>query len=99
MSYLEIIKQAIKGRSVNQAALDWGVPQPTLNNYAKGKRLPDYLTAKIIAQEAGISGTEMLETLAAEETKRKTKTDKLSEGFKWLLRAANAAGIRVPAVA
>lgn len=99
MSYLELVKQALKGRSVLQASKDWGLPQPTLRKYANGTRLPDYLTAKIIADEAGISGTEMLETLAAEEAKRKTKTDKLSEGFKSLLRAANACWIRVPAAA
>lgn len=99
MSYLEMVMRALKGRSVNAAAKQWGIPQSTLDKYVKGTRLPDYLTAKIIAEEAGVSGSEMLDTLAAEEAKRKTKSDKLSAGFKWLLRAANAAGVRVPAVA
>jgi hypothetical protein len=99
MSYLELVKQALKGRSVLQASKDWGLPQPTLRKYANGTRLPDYLTAKIIAEEAGVTGTEMLETLAAEELKRKTKTDKLSTSFEMLLRAANAYWIRIPAVA
>ena len=99
MSYLEMISRALKGRSVNAAAKQWGVPQKTMDRYAKGERLPDYATAMLIAREAGIGLEEAFQTLAAEETKRKTKTDKLSEGFKSLLRAANACWIRVPAAA
>lgn len=99
MSYVEIMKRALKERSVNQAAKDWGIAQPTLNRYATGKNLPDYLTAKIIAEEAGISGQEMLDVLAAEEAKRKTKLEKISESFNKLLRAANVSWARVPATA
>ena len=72
MSYLEIVQRALKGRSVNAAAKLWGVPQSTLDKYARGTRLPDYLTAKIIASEAGITAGEMLDTLAEEEAKRKS---------------------------
>lgn len=97
MSYVEIMKRALKERSVNQAAKDWGISQPTLNRYANGKNLPDYLTAKIIAKEAGISGQEMLDVLAEEEAKRKTKTEKISTSFNWLLRTAKLVWIRVPA--
>lgn len=99
MSYLEIIKRALKERSVNQAAKDWGIAQPTLNRYATGKNLPDYFAAKIIAAEAGISGAEMLDALAAEEKKMKTKKEKISKSFNWLLRVANVALVRVPATA
>lgn len=77
MSYLEIVKRALNGRSVNAAAKQWGIPQPTLDRYVKG-RLPNYRTALKMAHEAGISGDEMLQTLAEEETK---KTNKNSQVF------------------
>jgi transcriptional regulator with XRE-family HTH domain len=99
MSYLEIVKRALKERSVNQAAKDWGVEQVTLNRYATGKRLPDYLTAKKMAEEAGISGEEMLNVLAKEEAKRKRKTAKISKSFETLLRIANVGWMRVTATA
>lgn len=99
MSYLEIVKRALKERTVNAAAKQWGVPQSTLDKYAKGTRLPDYLTAKIIADEAGISGQEMFEALAAEEAKMKRKKEKISKSFNWLLRVANVGCMRVAATA
>lgn len=99
MSYLEIVKLALKGRSVLQASKDWGVPQPTLRKYANGELLPNYMTAKILAKEAGISGEEMLNTLAEEDGKRRSKLEKISTSFEMLLRAANAYWIRLPAVA
>ena len=99
MSYLEMISRALKERSVNSLAKAWGVKQKTLDRYVKGETLPDYATALIMAKEAGISAGEAMELLAAEATKRKTKIEIVSTGFKWLLRAANAAGIKVPAVA
>lgn len=98
MSYLDIVKKALKGRSVNAAAKQWGIPQQTLDRYTKG-RLPDFITAKIIAAEAGIDGAEMLEILAAEEAKKRGKLEKISEGFKTLLRIANVVRTRVPATA
>lgn len=99
MSYLEIVKRALKGRSVNAAAKAWEVPQVTLNRYARGDRLPDYLTAKIMAAEAGISSGEMLEILAEEEQKKRGKLTKVAEGFKTLLRFANVGWMRVSATA
>lgn len=99
MSYLEIVKRALKERTVNAAAKQWGVPQSTLDKYAKGTRLPDYLTAKIIAIEAGVSAEEMLNALAAEETKMKAVKAKLSKSFNWLLRVANVGCKRVAATA
>jgi hypothetical protein len=99
MSYAEVIARALKGRSVNQAAKDWHMQQVTLNNYVKGKRLPDWITAKIIALEAGISGDEMLDTLAKEEARLKGKTELISKSFNALLRAAKRCWIRVPATA
>ncbi|MNR76009.1 hypothetical protein D3C72_66620 [compost metagenome] len=99
MSYLEIVKRALKERTVNAAAKQWGVPQSTLDKYAKGTRLPDYLTAKIIAKEAGVSAEEMLNALAAEETKMKSVKAKLSKSFNWLLRVANVSYKRVVATA
>ena len=70
MTYEELIVKALKGRSVNQAAKDWKMNQVTLNNYVRG-RLPDYRTAQIFAQEAGITAGEVLEVLAAEEAVKK----------------------------
>ncbi len=99
MSYLEIVKRALKERSVNQAAKDWQMQQVTLNRYVSGQRLPDYLTAKIMAEEAGISGQEMFDALAAEEVKMKTRKEKISKSFNWLLRAANVGYMRVVATA
>lgn len=99
MSYLEIIKKALNGRSVNAAAKQWGIQQVTLNRYANGSRLPDYLTAKTIAKEAGISSGEMFDLLADEEARRRDKPAKIAQGFKFLLRIANVGWTRVPATA
>lgn len=97
MSYLEIVKLALKERSINRCAKEWGMEQVTLNRYATGKRLPDYLTAKKIAEEAGISGDEMLKILAEEEANRKGKKTKISTSFDWLLRSAKLGYMRVTA--
>ncbi|WP_112068516.1 helix-turn-helix domain-containing protein [Herbaspirillum rubrisubalbicans] len=71
MSYQEIVTRALKGRTVNATAKQWGLPQATLDRYTKGQRLPDYTTAKKMADEAGVSYGEMFEILALEEEKRK----------------------------
>lgn len=94
MSYAEIIRKALQGRSVNQAAKDWHMQQVTLNNYVKG-RLPDYATAKKMADEAGIGYGEMLEALAAEELKKRSLMEKISTSFNALLSGANPRGIRL----
>ncbi|MDP3671714.1 MAG: helix-turn-helix domain-containing protein [Telluria sp.] len=99
MSYLEMVTKALKNRSVNSLAKEWGVKQKTLDRYVKGETLPDYATAKIMAKEAGISAAEMLDTLAEEEVKRRSKLEKISASFRTLLRAANAYWTRVPAAA
>lgn len=99
MSYLEMIERALKGRSVNAAAKAWHIPQSTLFKYTKGERLPDYATAKVIATDAGIDLAEAFNLLANEEAKRKSKTEKISESFNWLLRGANRYWTRVPATA
>lgn len=70
MSYQELIVRALKGRSVNRAAKDWGIPQPTLDRYTKD-RLPDFYTAWKMAREAGIDPGEAFAVLAEEEAKRK----------------------------
>ena len=71
MNYGELIAKVLKGRSVNSVAKSWGLPQKTLDRYAKGLYLPDYTTAKKMADEAGVSYGEMFEILALEEEKRK----------------------------
>jgi hypothetical protein len=103
MSYLEIVKRALKERSVNQAAKDWGISQPTLDRYTKAKHLPDYLTAKKMAIDAGITAEEMFDALIEEEMKVKakktTKMERISKSFNFLLRAANVGRTRVPTTA
>jgi hypothetical protein len=69
MSYAEMIAKALKGRSVNAAAKQWGVPQKSLDTYAKGKRLPPFHLALLIADEAGIDRGEAFKMLADEELK------------------------------
>ncbi len=51
-------------------------PQSTLDNkYVKRQRLPDYMTAMKMADDAEIGYGEMLSTLAQEEEKRKVLAD------------------------
>lgn len=73
MDYSQLIVKALKGRSVNKAAQDWGMPQKTLDRYAKAERMPDYQTALIIAQEAGVDPGEVMRVCAAEEAKKKPR--------------------------
>ena len=73
MDYMEAIEKALKGRSVNATAKAWGIPQTTLDRYVKLKQLPDYVTARKIAFEAGISDGDMLKILSVEEAKRNAK--------------------------
>ena len=85
MSYRELIAKAMQGRSVNQTAHDLGMPQPTLNRYVRGDRLPDYTTAFLLAKEAGVDPREMFLALVEEEAKKKGALEKITEGFDWLL--------------
>jgi len=71
MEYAEIVQKALRGRSVNRAAKEWGVGQVTLNRYVNGGRLPDYETAVLMAREAGVEPGVMLIALAEEESRRK----------------------------
>lgn len=73
MNYARLIAKALNGRSVNKAAQDWGMPQKTLDRYAKGERMPDYQTALIIAKEAGVDPGEVMRICAAEEAKKKRR--------------------------
>jgi len=52
-----------------------------------------------MAKEAGITEAEAMRTLAAEEEKMKSKTEKISEYFNSLLRGAKRYWARVPATA
>lgn len=99
MSYQEIIGKLLKEKKASQLARQWQMGEMTLGRYLRGNRLPDYLTAKKMAEEAGISSGEMLEILAEEEAKRKTKPEIISTSFNWLLRTANVSWQRVPATA
>lgn len=72
MNYAELIEKALRGRTVNKAAKDWGIPQPTLDRYVKG-RMPDFQTALIFAQEAGIDPGEVMKICAEEEARKKPR--------------------------
>lgn len=73
MTYEKLIELALKGRSVNQAAKDWGIPQTTLDKYVKGKRIPDYQTALVIARESGADAGEVMQILARQEAQKKPR--------------------------
>ena len=88
MSYLELVRKALKGRSVNSAAKQWGIPQNTLDKYVKG-RMPSYEAAMIMAQEAGIDLADAFKMLVEEERNQKNHSDKLSKSFNSLLRIAD----------
>ncbi|WP_051723115.1 hypothetical protein [Cupriavidus metallidurans] len=85
MSYKELIERALHGRSVNSAAKAMGIPQKTFDRYTKAESLPDYVTAFMLAKEAGIDPREMFMALVEEEAKKKGLLEKISEGFDWLL--------------
>lgn len=89
MSYQELIARALHGRSVNQAAKDFGVPQKTFESYVKAKSLPTFDVALQLAHEAAIEEAEAFKILAAEAAARKGITAKIAEGFKKLLSLAN----------
>lgn len=73
MEYEQLFEKALQGRSVNQAAKDWGIPQKTLDQYKKG-RVPDYQTALILAREAQVSPGEVMAILARLEARKKPRS-------------------------
>lgn len=99
MSYLEMMKRALKQRSVNAAAKDWGVPQSTLDAYVKGQSIPDFTVAKKIAMDAEIGLDEAFDLFAKQQAILKSKKEKISKSFNWLLRVANVDCMRVAATA
>ncbi|MGT2454107.1 helix-turn-helix domain-containing protein [Cupriavidus basilensis] len=91
MSYQELIVKALHGRSVNKAAQEMGIPQPTLNRYARGERLPEYSMALLLAKEAGMDLKEVFLMLAHEDAKRKG-LEIISKGFESLLALVKPRG-------
>jgi len=89
MNYAEFVAKALNGRSVYAAAKEWGLNQVTAGRYVKGERIPDYSTAKVMANDAGLNLADVFELLASEEENRKKSTDILSKSFNSLLRVAN----------
>jgi transcriptional regulator with XRE-family HTH domain len=98
MTYDELIELAMRGRSVNRAAKELGVNQRSLDRYVKNERLPDYRTALILAQEAGISPGEIMLILAEEEDRKRNLKEILSPVFHLLTNALNRLYMRVSAV-
>ena len=74
MSYEELIAKALKGRKPAQAARDWQIPAMTLYRYVTGERVPDYETAILIMNEAGVTPAYLLQTMAEQQAKLKSRT-------------------------
>lgn len=83
MDYKQLIELALKGRSVNSTAKQWGVKQPTLDRYVKGESLPDYDLAEKIFADAGVSAGEGFAVLAETVRIRKSQNFRLKkqQGF------------------
>ncbi|ALF87519.1 MULTISPECIES: hypothetical protein [Ralstonia solanacearum species complex] len=87
MEYAELIDKALHDRTVNKAAHEMGIPQPSLDRYVKGSRLPTYAAALILAKEAGVSAAQALCAVAAEEARRMGIYENVKKVFRNLLRA------------
>jgi len=81
MTYDDLIKKALKGRTVNKAATDWGIPQSTLDRFSKGNRLPDFQTVVLLAKEADVSIEEVVRICAQEEARKKPRRIFLEMGL------------------
>lgn len=92
MSYTELIQRALHGRSVLQAAKELGLPQSTLHNYCSGKRMPDYLTAFMLAKEAGVDPREMFMALVEEDAKKKGVLEKFPRVLMRCCHSSSRAG-------
>jgi transcriptional regulator with XRE-family HTH domain len=95
MDYIEVMRRAINGRTVNAAAKDMGLPQQSLSRWVNGKNIPDYSSAAIIAAEAGVSLGEMMRVLVEEDQRRKGLKDILSPVFHRLTSALNRLYMRI----
>ncbi len=89
MNYSDVMERALKGRSVNAAARDMGLPQQSLSRWVLGKNLPDYSSAAILAAEANVSLGEMMRVLVEEDQRRKVSKDMFAAGFRMLTNALN----------
>lgn len=89
MNYSDVMARALKGRSVNAAARDMGLPQQSLSRWVLGKNLPDYSSAAILAAEANVSLGDMMRVLVEEDQRRKVSKDMLAAGFRLLTNAWN----------
>ncbi|AIY41691.1 hypothetical protein LT85_2533 [Collimonas arenae] len=82
MNYADLIVKALDGASINAKAKEWGVPQKTLESYAKAKTLPDYDTALMMANAAGIGIEEAFKMLAKEAKLRKKNAKQIAAAEK-----------------
>jgi predicted transcriptional regulator len=81
MNYEELIAKVLKGRSVNAAAKEIGIPQPTLSRYVKAERIPDCDIGLLLVEEAGIDPIEGFKTLAEATKNYKIASMKKQQGF------------------
>ncbi|NPT52362.1 helix-turn-helix domain-containing protein [Ralstonia sp. 3N] len=90
MKYEELITKALAGfRSENEAAKAMGIKQPTLNRYAKGKTLPDFINTLRLAKQAKVSANEALDAVAIETAKREGALELVKQFFRKPLNASN----------
>lgn len=89
MNYSDVMARALKGRSINAAARDMGLPQQSLSRWVLGKNLPDYSSAAVLAAEANVSLGEMMRVLVEEDQRRKVSKDMIAAGFRLLTNALN----------
>jgi len=95
VNYTEIMQKALKGRAVNAAAKEMGLPQASLDRWVKGKNIPDYSSAAIIAAEARVSLGEMMAVLVKEDQRRKGLKEIIATGFLLLTNAVNRLSTRM----
>jgi transcriptional regulator with XRE-family HTH domain len=81
MNYSELVVKALNGRTVNSMAKAWGLPQPTLQRWLKGERVPDYGTTIKMASEAGVALEDAVLAVAEQEQTLKAQNFKLQRGF------------------
>jgi transcriptional regulator with XRE-family HTH domain len=69
MTYEELIKKVLNGKSVNARAKELGMPQKTLDNYVRGKSAPGCGVTMMLAEVAGVPLAEAVAAVAEQEKK------------------------------
>ena len=67
MNYEKFMQLALQGRTVNATAKAIGIPQPSLDRYVKGERIPGAQAILVLADAAGVSPEVALKACALHE--------------------------------